>query len=134
MESEMDAYQQAVEYLTANPGEIYEAWEGHRRAIGGCLFMAASQSGSITGTGCGCLMMIRSSIICSRAATPELTVAIQNDRRIPGNPREMTVDDLPVFAGWQRRIDQILGRTPPAMDPRIPLPTGDIEIPLASAD
>jgi hypothetical protein len=75
--------------------------------------------------------VVSDSDVYCHAATPELTFAIGNDERLPPDIDKVTVDHLPIFAGWQRRIDQVLGRTPPAMDPRIPLPTGDIEIPAA---
>ena len=78
---------------------------------------------------CGCLTQVR--LRAHDACTKELTNAIVGDVRIPKGDDEITPDHLPIFAGWQRRIDVLLNRTPPAMDPRIPLPTGDIEIPEA---
>lgn len=66
------------------------------------------------------------------ASDESLTQLIRLDRRIPDLER-VTVDHLPIFAGWQRRIDQVLGRTPPPLDPRLPAPTGDIEIPEPAA-
>lgn len=37
-----------------------------------------------------------------------LTHEIQNDQRIPSNPEKITVADLPVFAEWQRKFDQLI--------------------------
>ena len=122
----MDAYQQAVEYLTANPSEILGSWS---RAE--CLFQFAENSDSPLSVGidCGCLTMIVDPCEGCVAQTPELTAAIRADKRLPINEMEITVDHLPLMAGWQRRIDKLLNRTPPALDPRLPMPTGDIEIP-----
>jgi ribosomal protein L31 len=130
----MDRYQQAVEYLTANPDYIGLAWAGPSAVEGGCLFRFASKSGKGSGLPiqdtCGCLTMIRS---CHQekceSATPELTALIRADERIPKKSIDITPDHLPIFAGWQRRLDQELGRTPLPLDPRLPAPTGDIEIP-----
>jgi hypothetical protein len=123
----MDAYQQAVEHLTANPEEIYPAWNHGGRPTeqpGGVLFRPVGTHGN-----CGCLTQVRTCQYGSEAQTPGLTMGIRADKRIPTRAIDITPDHLPIFAGWQRRIDQILGRTPPAMDLRIPMPTGDIEIP-----
>ena len=56
--------------------------------------------------GCGCLTQIREGI-ASAFARPgvvdvELTIAIRADERIPVNYWEITLEDLPVFAEWQR--------------------------------
>jgi hypothetical protein len=63
------------------------------------------------------------------AQTDQLTEAIRSDERLVGSEHDVNAEHLPIFAGWQRRIDQILGRTPPPMDSRLMLPKGDIEIP-----
>jgi hypothetical protein len=39
-----------------------------------------------------------------------LTKAIRADARIPEGPQWITVNDLPVFAEWQRRLDKELKR------------------------
>jgi hypothetical protein len=133
----MDRYQQAVEYLTANPEYIDRAWAAPSTVEGGCLFRFANKSGKGSGLlefqtqdNCGCLTMIRS---ChqeqSEAATPELTALIRADERIPKKSSGITPDHLPIFAGWQRRLDQELGRPPLPLDDRLPAPTGDIKIP-----
>lgn len=131
----MDAYQQAVEYLTANPTQIHRAWDMGNCPLnpppGSVLFKAAGQ-GTWLGINagdlyCGCLTQVRAGK--HRAFTHKLTRAILADERIPLHGREITVDHLPIFAGWQRRIDQVLGRTPPDLRSDMPLPTGDIPIP-----
>jgi len=55
--------------------------------------------------------MIRGGEYC--AWTAELTALIRADNRLPGcgDFSEITVDHLPIFAGWQRRIDLALNRT-----------------------
>lgn len=127
-ESDMDRYQQDVEFLTENPHEIQGAWIGALHNRGGSVFSYANLSRAFDGTACGCLTMIR--LYDYRTAeTDLLTQAIRHDARLPETPDKITVDHLPIFAGWQRRIDQELGRTPPPLDPRLPAPKGDIEIP-----
>ena len=132
----MDAYQQAVEYLTANPGEIHYAWTHPFNEVpGGCLFKMITPDGLVSknsgGNDCGCLTMIRSRIgMCCHAWTEDLEVSIRSDERIPRNAMNITVDILPVFAQWQRFIDLKLNRTPPPLDTRIPAPTQEVEFAL----
>ncbi len=57
---------------------------------------------------CGCLTHIACGYM--EAQTEELTQAIRNDPRIPGDSEYITLDDLPVFAEWQRRLDKELNR------------------------
>jgi hypothetical protein len=131
-----DAYAQAVEYLTENPGKIWKAWISPIVSPGGCLFFfcgphATGRAVPWSGFQCGCVTMVHDDD--DRVAwTPELTAAIKSDARLPygnGTDDHITVDHLPILAGWQRRMDVILGRTPPPLDPRLPAPKGDIEIP-----
>lgn len=117
-----DKYDAAIEYLTQNPSEIYEAWNGPVDHVAGCLFQAAGHNGTVgmgetfpqrpDGLECGCLTTIRKNdeYIPSVAWTDELTAAIRADDRLPKDPREITVAHLPIFAEWQRRIDAELGR------------------------
>jgi hypothetical protein len=120
----MDAYQQAVEFLTENPKNILGAWSKPDERPGGCLFRIAADSDHDWMDCYGCLTGIRN--IGNKAQTAELTQAIRNDSRIPGFA-DLAPEHLPVCAGWQRRIDHLLGRKPPEMDPRIPLPKKEIE-------
>jgi hypothetical protein len=104
-----DKYDRAIEYLTAHPEDIFHAWASapvHEdetdpdiRGVEDmrCLFAATSE-------GCGCLTQIRCGLL---GPTPEITEAIRADHRIPYDEREITVDDLPVFAEWQRKIDAL---------------------------
>ncbi len=57
---------------------------------------------------CGCLTQVKKDY--KEAATINLTKAIRADPRIPREPEYITIDDLPVFAEWQRRIDKELNR------------------------
>lgn len=59
--------------------------------------------------GCGCLTQIRGDeeIV---AATPELTLEIRQDERIPKNEKDITLEMLPVFAERQRWLDVELDR------------------------
>jgi len=109
----MDKYDEAIEFLKAHPSEIHEAWseiEDDPPHPAHCLFQAATKDGRVDSIASfGCLTQIRG-MGSWDAATPELTEAIRADDRIPGNPLSISVDHLPVFAEWQRRIDRELGR------------------------
>lgn len=109
-----DKYDEAVEYLTEHPEEILQAWYLPSGApepdhIGHCLFGIVATHESI-GSHCGCLTQIAACGHYPEAETPELTKAIRADMRIPKKGSLVTVEDLPVFAEWQRRIDKELGR------------------------
>ena len=127
----LDSYQQAVEYLTERPDMVQAAWfsgfmQPNEGAPGACLFQAAWRS-----CDCGCLTMVFNGDWT--AETAEMTRAIRSDQRLPEHYTFITPDHLPIFAGWQRRIDQVLGRTPPPLDPRLPAPVGNIDIPEPEA-
>ena len=122
-----DKYDLAIDYLTENPEDIYDAWSspGAYKGKGGELFgfvapvwtdssASAKYEGVRTGT-CGCLQQIRqakvegydgSSGSAKMAYWERLWDSIANDRSIPTEGSEITVDDLPVFAVWQREIDE----------------------------
>lgn len=109
-----DKYDEAVEYLTAHPEVISEAWNRPHKTRGGCLFMPTDvvYNEDFQEARCGCLTQIRRSEgIYSNGPTPELTAAIRADERIPKTKETITVDSLPVFAEWQRRIDTELNRS-----------------------
>jgi len=106
--SKCDKYDRAINYLKSHPDEIYDAWDDS-------LHKAHSPFAHCTPSGhmdfvahgrCGCLTEIRGGT--KVGWTPELTDEIRNDGRIPSSPQGITVDDLPVFAEWQRRLDKEL--------------------------
>lgn len=99
-----DKYDEAIDYLTANPTLVGEAWNDPRRSPGGCLFIYAERGES---NHCGCLTQVRKGIL--PAQTPKLTAEIRADERIPCYPADITIEMLPVFAEWQRRLDRELG-------------------------
>ena len=113
-----DKYDEAVAYLTENPQHIRRDWcrggavqrlGADQTGVGPLLFMYASEGGELHN--CGCLTMIRGS--GEVAQTEELTRQIREDERIPMCVDEITVESLPVFAEWQRRLDKELGREVP---------------------
>lgn len=114
-----DVYDEAIEYLTSDPltfrERVLRAW-GSLSQKGGCLFayVSPNRKSRWGGDSVGCLTTIRLGELGSRenACTPELTVAIRNDDRIPRNPHAIKPKDLPVFAEWQRRLDKELNRPP----------------------
>ena len=115
-----DKYDEAVAFLTENPDLIIDAWE--RDSLEGenarhqCLFdyVIPSQHGTYRRSDnqlCGCLTQIKGECAVGGVAwTDDLTDAIQEDDRIPEHQTKVTVEDLPVFAEWQRRIDKELDR------------------------
>lgn len=122
----IDCYDRAVAILTRHPELILFAWrsaphafphEANRHTIKlaeycHCLFNYATSSRTMGGCGSGCLTQIREHELFPYAETPSLTKAIYRDMRLPSDWRDITVDTLPVFAGWQRRLDIALDRKP----------------------
>lgn len=101
----MDKYDEAVRFLTENPGSIERSWSSPHRTDGGCLFDYASLDRQ--GDRYGCLTQIKRGSM--EAWDPKLTEAIRADERIPLSPRDITIESLPAFAEWQRKIDQLIG-------------------------
>lgn len=102
----MDKYDLAVQYLKEHPEEIGKAWDQFADHEAGCLFLFCTKNGVRSwGERCGCLTQIRfdPSLI---AFNRELTQEIRQDTRIPTRPEDIRIDDLPVFAEWQRRLDK----------------------------
>jgi hypothetical protein len=121
-----DKYDLAIAYLTENPEEIYDAWgdpEGYE-GRGGELFgyvgpdwtsaTVVYDTRGVEAGRCGCLQQIREAKIeghdgksgnYKMAHWPRLWRQIAGDRLLPSDANEITVDDLSVFAEWQRKID-----------------------------
>ena len=106
--SERDQYDDAIDYLTAHPHEIDEAWGSAGSPMpheASCLFDYAGRPGDVRdGFQIGCLTQVRHGD--SVAATQALTDEIAADERIPADSEDITVYHLPVFAEWQRRLDR----------------------------
>lgn len=116
---ERDAYDDAVEYLTANPADIKSAWlvpppwTSAEIAQAHCLFghVTPDRQCMFDGRECGCITQIRG--IEMSACRGDLTIAIREDSRLPDFSNDIKVEHLPIFAEWQRRLDRELNRTPP---------------------
>ena len=127
-----DKYDRAIEYLTENPDDIYEAWgnPSEWEGCGGELFGFVApdwkDNHSVVydtrdvGVGtCGCLQQIRqdkvnggdgkSGDMCM-SHWPRLWENIARDERIPSDADDIGVEDLAVFAEWQREIDALRAR------------------------
>lgn len=109
-----DKYDHAIDYLMRYPDEIELAWGTTDIHPAGCLFQLV-HGPSCTGyrrTSCshGCLTQLRGPL--GDAFTPTIfTREIMADTRIPISPEDIRLHHLPVFAEWQRRLDQELGRS-----------------------
>ncbi len=130
---EPDKYDLAIEYLTRNPDDIGDAWGNPEdyAGRGGELFGFVgpdwtSNSNKVRYDGvhgtCGCLQQIRAAKVNGKHENmaqalngsdmtgsywPRLWDKIANDRNLPHDENEITVEDLPVFAEWQREIDAL---------------------------
>ena len=105
-----DKYDLEIEQLRQNPELIEHHWNmGYLYSQRYPLFQPCADRRVLNGMFCGCLTQVKDRKY--PAATPELTKAIQADDRIPTLPENITLDMLPVFAEWQRRLDKELGRT-----------------------
>jgi hypothetical protein len=107
-----DKYDLAIEYLKEKPNEIKEAWDYPKTHPAGCLFQYVSKNGercchTSRKPLCGCLTQIRKTPDEYEAPYP-LKTAIANDERLPKDINDVTIDDLEVFADWQRRLDEEL--------------------------
>jgi len=122
-----DKYDHAIDYLTEHPENIEAAWgnPSEWEGKGGELFGFVGPDwksstnpglhGRIkTGT-CGCLQQIRAAFKAGGDGTsghmemshwPRLWQTIADDRSLPSKSEDIGVGDLPVFAMWQREIDE----------------------------
>ncbi len=114
----MDKYDEAVEYLTDHPDEIYDAWgcgaedeDDQPYVHAQCLFQFATRNGEWS-VDYGCLTQIRVGFgEVEVEDNHQLTLEIRADERIPSHGLDIRVEHLPVFAEWQRRLDRELGRS-----------------------
>ena len=112
-----DKYDKAIQHLLKFKGDDFK-WHVHLNwmtpflSLAGCLFSFCTKSGK-TENNCGCLTQIRKNHCNSpaEAATLKLTAEIRADERLPDDPLNIEPHHLPVFAEWQRRLDEELCRT-----------------------
>lgn len=114
-----DKYDEAVEYLTANPHKIRGAWGNPLSVLGGKLFQFAAPGPmrlSSRGEICGCLTQIRNderyvAVRRDGRVARLLTAEIRADRSIPSDETKIEPRHLKRFAYWQRRLDKELRRS-----------------------
>lgn len=116
----MDLYDIAIDYFKANPSRISDVWDDPKSHSSGVLFQSVTPSGyseeNPDGFFCGDLCEIRS--FMAHAWTEELEEQINSDPRLPklwaNNDfvPKITIENLQVFAEWQRKIDEALNRNP----------------------
>ncbi len=108
-----DIYAEEIEWLTNHPHHIRSHWKN------GLPLFAFARNEDVPeqrkNYAIGCLTMIAAGVD-QCAATPELTAKIKSDPRIPKSLEAITLQDLPVFAEYQREIDVVLNRTPEKID------------------
>lgn len=112
-----DIYDEAIAYLTSDPDRFQDrvglAWNwSNLERPGSVLFRYCSGNGQPMHHDilCGCLTQVKNGL---NAATEELTNLIRADPRIPDDVDNITPESLPVFAEYQRMMDNMFpGRTP----------------------
>lgn len=97
-----DKYDKQIKLLTKHPELIGNSW-----ASAEGLFQGASPTG--TDINYGCLTMVKSGGL--EAYTISLTERIRSDPRIPSSQTEITPELLPVFAEYQREMDEMWGES-----------------------
>lgn len=112
---ETDVYDREIAFLTEHPHQIAIHWINQSP-----LFQMACHPELMLGQHrFGCLSMIRDDddmeVNPYVAQTKELTREIKEDYRIPPSSSDITVEHLPIFAEWQRRLDKELNRLPPTV-------------------
>lgn len=98
-----DKYDEAIEYLTAHPDEMPDAWGDTSEHKAGCLF---AYLGDLGDTVCGCPTMVKNGF--RSTSVLELTTAVRADPRIPRRVDDITVESLPAFADIQRLADKLI--------------------------
>jgi hypothetical protein len=111
-----DKYDQYVERLRSIPDEVFSRriennyWNRPYDEEEGTLFLYCNSDGDsgfydVNGVWepCGCLTQVKNGSY--EAFTKELTDAIRADERIPSDPKDITKENLSVFAEWRRKID-----------------------------
>jgi hypothetical protein len=116
----MDSYDKAIEYLKNNPSQIIDVWDDPKSHFSGVLFQSVTPDGmgqtNSYGEFCGDICEVHSNL--ASAWTDELAEELLEDFRIPEifashdyKPR-ISIELLPLFAEWQRKIDNALNRNP----------------------
>lgn len=102
-----DKYTEHIEYLTANPDEKEKDW-----IAGKGIFAFCSPDGSNEFyAGVGCLSLVKCGVSYwvidkEHKRNVELTERIRADERIPDAVNKIEPVHYPVFAEWQRIIDE----------------------------
>ena len=91
-----DEYDDAIAYLTEHPEGIKSAWLCGDTHQAGCLFRFVDTENP------GCLTMIRGNPKKYNGGKWHDEIAA--DIRIPVRSEDITVENLPVFAEWQRKM------------------------------
>ncbi len=112
-ENTVDKYDIEIQQISAavhTKHEIDARWSTATPEDYGCLFQRTTPDGKMSdvledGKYLGCLTQIKSCPAIYRASTPELTAEILDDPNLPSRPQDITLEHLPHFAAYQRRLD-----------------------------
>ena len=115
-EQERDIYDEAVDYFTAHPDEIPNAWCRPTTYPYGILFGFASKKRDVgtpdgPGSRCGCITEVATGKY--NAETQEATLFIQSCRGVPRGGTQILVESLPIFRDINRELDKMLYRDVP---------------------
>lgn len=98
----LDKYDRAIAHLTKHPDQISSTWVSPDEYEAGCLFEFLSPDYR-SGKDWGCPTLVKHGGFI--ALTDEITEAIRNDPRIPGDHSKITIESLEAFAEYQRMAD-----------------------------
>jgi hypothetical protein len=109
-----DKYDEAIEFLAANPGKIYSCWMNPSGPHGSLFQWLTPDGDSVTAPAnrYGCLTQIKNGV-GFEAWTPELTARIVADPNVPWSAYDLSMSTpdeirrgLAVFAEYQREADR----------------------------
>jgi hypothetical protein len=119
-----DKYDDSIDYLVDRPWELESVWANASNTglvdVPSCLFDFCARRSDMERM-CGCLTMVRKGDGYVVDGSPELTLEVRNDQRLPCEVNNVVFEGLTKsnrrqylqpFAEWQRRFDRELPTEP----------------------